>query len=138
MIENDADDRSLTKEIFNEEWPKATIHFISGIELAACLENIHYHPNLILLSMNAQPLNGLEMIRLIRATPGYASIPVAVLSETSLTDEIREIYQAGANSFIKKPAGYSDAISKIKSFINYWSQTAELPEALPPLEWSLQ
>ena len=137
MIENDADDRSLTKEIFSEEWPKAIIHFISGIELAACLENIQYQPNLILLSMNTQPLHGLEMIRLIRATPGYASIPVAVLSETSLTDEIREIYQAGASSFIKKPARYSDAISKIRSFINYWSQTAELPEALPPFELSL-
>jgi len=43
-------------------------------------------------------------------------------------DLIRQIRDtAGASSFIQKPASYSDTIFKVRSFINYWFRTVELP-----------
>jgi DNA-binding NarL/FixJ family response regulator len=77
--------------------------------------------------MNANPCNGIDLIRQIRDEHGSGSSPIIVLSETALPEEIRASYSAGASSFIKKPSAYSDVLEKIQSFISYWSHTAELP-----------
>jgi len=52
---------------------------------------------------------------------------VIVLSESALPDDVASSYSAGATSFILKPASYSDALFKMRSFINYWFRTVELP-----------
>lgn len=131
MIENDEDDRLLTNEHFQMDWPEASIEFVSPIDLSRRLR-YGRRPQLIILSMSARPYNGIELIRQIREEREYASSPIIVLSETALPEEIRASYSAGASSFIKKPSGYADALAKIKSFIAYWAHTVELPESLVP------
>lgn len=126
MIENDEDDRLLTREHFQRCWPEAQIEFVSPIDVARWLRHGR-SPQLIILSMNAKPCNGIDLIRQIRDDREYASSPIVVLSETALPEEIRASYSAGASSFIKKPSAYSDVLEKIQSFISYWSHTAELP-----------
>ena len=128
MIENDMDDRAITEENFIQAWPEASIEFLFGIDLSGWLKRADYKPQLILLTMNAQPYNALELIRLIRATAGFGSIPIIVLSESNLPQEVQACYQAGANAFIKKPDNYGDTLFKIRTFINYWLHTVELPE----------
>ena len=130
MIENDEDDRLLTKEHFQMHWPEALLEFISPLELPHRLRQLGHRPHLIILSMNAWPYNGIDMIRQIREERGYASSPIIVLSETALPEEIRASYSAGASSFIKKPSAYADTLAKIKAFIAYWAHTAELPGPL--------
>jgi CheY-like chemotaxis protein len=127
MIENDEDDRLLTRENFQTDWPAAAIEFISSVELTQRLTVASPRPQLILLSMNARPYNGVDLIRRIRRERGFESSPIVILSESALPEEVNACYSAGASTFIKKPAAYSDTLSKIKSFIAYWSQTAELP-----------
>lgn len=126
MIENDEDDRLLTEEHFQRNWPEAQIEFVSSPDVAQRLRQGR-RPQLIILSMNAKPYNGIDLIRHIREDKAYASSPIIVLSETALPEEIRASYSAGASSFIKKPSAYSDVLEKIQSFISYWSHTAELP-----------
>jgi CheY-like chemotaxis protein len=127
MIEHDPDDRWLTEETFQAEGIEGGIQFICGADLDAYLQDPGNKPPMILLSMNAQPFNGMDLIRQIRETDGYASIPLVVLSEHALPEDIQASYAAGASSFIIKPDSYSDALFKIKSFINYWFRTVELP-----------
>ena len=127
MIENDEDDRLLTQESFEKEWPAAVIEFVSGLELQHRLEETDNRPQLILLSMNPRPYNAVGLIGQMRNVKGYGSTPIVVLSESALPEEIRKCYSAGASSFIQKPSTYSEALSKIKAFIAYWSQTVELP-----------
>ena len=127
MIEHDQDDRWLTEETFQSEGIGDGIDFIYGAELSDYLQDPDNRPPLIMLNINAQPFNGLDLIRLIRETDGYERVPVIVLSESAMPEDVLSCYAAGANSFIKKPATYRDAIFKIKSFINYWFRTVELP-----------
>lgn len=129
MIENDEDDRLLTTETFQQEWPMAEIEFVLADELAGRLPVIS-PPQLILLAMNARPFTGVELIETIRSTKGCESIPIIVLSESARQEEIAACYSAGASSFIKKPASYAETLFKIKSFINYWGHTVELPVAM--------
>ena len=126
MIETDEDDRLLTKEHFQMDWPEALIEFVSPLDLPHRLR-FGRLPQLIILSMNAKPCNGIDLIRQIREERRYASSPIIVLSETALPEEISASYSAGASSFIKKPSAYADTLTKIKSFIAYWAHTAELP-----------
>lgn len=127
MVENDHDDRSVTRETFQSELPEANIDFIYSLELTKYLQTKQYKPQLIVLSMNARPYNGIDLIGQIRATEGYGAIPIVILSESTRTDDIQAAYLAGASSFIQKPASYGDTLFKIKSFINYWVHTVELP-----------
>ena len=127
MIENDEDDRFLTQENFEKEWPAAVIEFVSGVELPNRLKETGNRPQLILLSMNARPYNAIDLIGQMRSEKGYESTPIVVLSESALPEEIRKCYSAGASSFIKKPSTYSEALAKITAFIAYWGHTAELP-----------
>lgn len=127
MVENDQDDRLLTEKTFQMEKQAARIKYIFGVDLPAFLQKNEYKPQLILLSMVAQPYSGIEMIRQIRATEGYNSVPIVILSESMLPDEVHAAYAAGAHSFIKKPATYGDTLFKIRSFINYWFHTVEFP-----------
>lgn len=127
MIEHDPDDRWLTEEAFHAEGIEGGVQFIYGAELHPYLQDPANRPPMIMLSMNAQPFNGVDLIRQIRETDGYENVPVVVLSESALPEDVQASYSAGANSFILKPASYSDALFKIKSFINYWFRTVELP-----------
>ena len=127
MVEHDQDDRWLTEEAFHAEGISDGIEFIYGADLEDYIENPDNRPPMIILSMNAQPFNGVDLIRRIRETDGYANVPVVVLSESALPADVRASYAAGASSFIIKPASYSDALFKMKSFINYWFHTVELP-----------
>jgi DNA-binding response OmpR family regulator len=127
MIEHDADDRWLTEETFQAEGINDGIDFIYSADLQDYLDDPGNRPPLILLNLNAQPFNGVDLIRLIRDTVGYERVPVIMLSESSLPADVLSSYSAGATSFIKKPSSYTDALFKIKSFINYWFRTVELP-----------
>lgn len=127
MIEHDADDRWLTEETFRAEGMTGDIQFIYGAELSDYLQDPNNRPPMILLSMNAQPFNGMDLIRQIRDTEGYERVPVVVLSENAQPEDVKSSYSAGASSFIIKPDTYSDAIFKMRSFINYWFRTVELP-----------
>lgn len=127
MVEHDPDDRWLTEETFQAEGFSEGIEFIYGADLEDYIGDQDNRPPLIILSINAQPFNGMDLVRQIRLTEGYETVPIVVLSESALPADVQESYTAGASSFIIKPASYSDALFKIRSFINYWFRTVELP-----------
>ncbi|HVU56781.1 MAG TPA: response regulator [Puia sp.] len=127
MVEHDQDDRWLTEETFQSEGFEGGIDFIYPAELTAYLQHSDNRPALILLDMNAQPFDGMDLIHQIRDTEGYEKTPLIVLSESVLPGDVLSSYAAGATSFIQKPASYHDTLFKIRSFINYWFRTVELP-----------
>ena len=127
MIEHDPDDRWLTDETFQAEGMGDGVEFIYANELPVYLAYADNRPPLILLTLHTHPVNGLELIREIRQSKGYEKVPVVVLGESALQEEVASCYAAGATSYIKKPSSYSETLFKIKSFINYWFHTVELP-----------
>ena len=127
MIDNDVDDRFLTKEMFQMQGFDAEIDFIDSAYFINYTRDTNSKPNLILLDRNSRPGQFTDLIRQIRSTKDYEFIPVIVLSDTARPQDVQESYLAGANSFIKKPDDYKGTIFKIKAFIDYWFQSVELP-----------
>lgn len=127
MVEHDPDDRWLTVETFQAEGISDGVEFIYGADLEDYIQDPDNRPPLIILNMNAQPFNGMDLVRQIRDRQGFETVPIVVLSESALPDVVQAAYTAGATSFILKPGSYNEALFKIKSFINYWFRTVVLP-----------
>ena len=124
MLEDDADDRYITESTIQELGYDIPIKFLSyGRELLAHL-NQSDKPALILLDYN--PVTGADMLRQLKTHPDFNHIPVVILSEVASQNHVRQCYQLGANSFIKKPQTAELTKQKIETFFKYWFEVTEL------------
>ena len=123
MVEDDADDRYITESTIKELGYNIPVRFLShGRELIAYLSNSH-EPSLILLDYN--PVTGADTLRQLKTNPDFNHIPVVVLGEVASANHVRQCYQLGANSFIKKPDTADMTKNKIETFLKYWFEVAE-------------
>lgn len=126
MLEDDRDDRSLVKETLLELSMDVPITFFnSGDELLRALSS--GKPSLILLDYNAQPDNGIEVLRKIKMQQAWKNIPVVILCDNAWVQYKDQAYEAGASSFIKKPDTLDATRKKIGTFFSYWLDVAETP-----------
>ena len=131
MIEHDADDRDLTRDVFKDQQYPIDIEFIeSGDEVIHYLTAANEKkqlPNLILLNVQLPPRDGMETLRDIKTHEQFYNIPVVMLSESNMPDIINESYRSGANSFIRKPSTSKGTYDTINAFIQYWFFVNSLP-----------
>lgn len=123
MLEDDADDRYLTETTLQELGYDMPVRFVSsGKELISHLTHSP-EPSLILVDYN--PVMGSDALRHLKTHPDFNHIPVVVLGEVNSSHHVRECYQLGANTFIKKPATAEMTKKKIEIFFKYWFEVAE-------------
>jgi CheY-like chemotaxis protein len=131
MLEHDEDDRYLTQSAIDENLFDVKIQFVANsTDLFSVLDAVRSKkdglPSLILVNYHAFPLNAIEIITKIRTDEQTKHIPVVVLSGSVNPAVVHACYQAGANSYIRKPSSVKDTDSKITTFIKYWFATVEL------------
>jgi CheY-like chemotaxis protein len=81
-------------------------------------------PNLILLDLNLPGLDGCQVLSQIKTDPYLRIIPVVVLTTSQREEDVLKTYQAGANTFITKPAEYGSYCELVATLRNYWIDTA--------------
>lgn len=84
-------------------------------------------PNLVLLDLNLPHLNGREVLERLRASPSHRHLPVIVLSSSCQEPEVRELYAAGANSYVEKPQEYTRFCEMMHNLLRFWLDTSLLP-----------
>jgi CheY-like chemotaxis protein len=84
-------------------------------------------PDLILLDLNLPGLDGLQILTRIKADPYLRVIPVVVLTTSGREEDVVQTYQAGANTYIQKPAEYPRYRELVLSLKTYWMETALRP-----------
>ena len=77
-------------------------------------------PKLILLDLKLPKVDGLEVLREIRATPQTRTIPVVVLTSSAEQKDIVETYKLGVNSYIQKPVDSAQFRQTVKTAGYYW------------------
>ena len=95
--------------------------------LLSCEKTLTPYPAMILLNHYAVPLYAVDIVKRLKSNPRHTHIPVVVLSGTTNDEMVRHCYEAGANSFIRKPASVNEIGKKIGDFVRYWFETVELP-----------
>jgi CheY-like chemotaxis protein len=84
-------------------------------------------PDVILLDLNLPRLTGREVLLRIRANPALQNVPVIVLTTSSRPEDVREMYAAGANTYIEKPQDFARFVDVLQTIQRYWLDTALLP-----------
>jgi two-component system, response regulator len=90
-------------------------------------------PGLILLDLKLPKVDGLEVLRRIRADERTHIIPVVILTSSKLEDDVLAGYRGGANAYVRKPVKFSDFAEAISTLGIFWLL---LNEAVPDVHAS--
>lgn len=129
LIEDNPDDEALTlralkrNNILNE-----VVIARDGVEALDYLFGTGAHdgrdtriqPQIILLDLKLPRIDGLEVLRKLRADPRTALQPVAVLTSSNEERDILSSYQLGANSYIRKPVDFEQFTEAVRQLGLYW------------------
>ena len=136
LADDDADDRLLVREAFEENHLLNPLHTVEdGEELMDYLygrgkfAGIAARPNLILLDLNMPRKSGIEALREIKSDPSLRTIPIVVLTTSRAEEDILKSYELGVNSFIVKPVTFDSLVELVKELGKYWFQIVELPNS---------
>jgi two-component system, response regulator len=136
MADDDADDRLMTKEAFEENKLANDLRFVEdGLELLDYLKRRGKYtdpatsprPGLILLDLNMPKKDGREALKEIKADPALKSIRVVILTTSKAEEDIYRTYDLSAASYITKPVTFAGLTEVIKVLGKYWLEIVALP-----------
>jgi two-component system, response regulator len=92
-------------------------------------------PRVILLDLKLPKIDGLEVLRAIKADPRTKPVPVVVMTSSKQQRDMVEGYQLGVNSYIQKPVDFDQFREVVRELGFYWLviNQSPPPEAFKPL-----
>jgi CheY-like chemotaxis protein len=77
-------------------------------------------PAMVLLDLKLPRVDGLEVLRRLRAHQRTKHLPVVVLTSSAENDDILASYERGANSYVRKPVDFSQFLEAARHLGGYW------------------
>jgi len=84
-------------------------------------------PAIVLLDLKMPRMDGLEVLRRMRADERLRSIPVVILSSSREERDVIESYDLGVNAYVVKPVGFVDFVSAVKHLGMFWAVVNQPP-----------
>jgi CheY-like chemotaxis protein len=110
IIDDDADDRELLREVLQRDGIEPILALESANEVLTFLQTIEKDedlPHLIVTDLNMQGMTGLELLQSLKSTDRYRHITVVIYSTSSYSRDVQRCLLAGANEYITKPSNYA-------------------------------
>lgn len=136
LIEDNPDDEALTiRALQRSNIANEVVVAHDGVEALDYLfgQGIHegrdtdIQPTVILLDLKLPRLDGIEVLRQIRADARTRLIPVVVLTTSSEEQDVLNSYSLGCNSYIRKPVDFIQFADAVKHLGMYWLLLNEPP-----------
>jgi two-component system response regulator len=129
LVEDNPDDVALTLRAFKKNNIKNEVVIATdGQEAVDWLFGTGTHagrdttdlPAFILLDLKLPKLDGMEVLRAIRANPQTALLRVIMLTTSREEGDVVESYSLGATSYIRKPVDFDEFIRVVGQLGLYW------------------
>lgn len=133
LVEDDAGDELMTREAFEDNKIRNTLHVVrDGEEALDFLYRRGDHtdavrPDLILLDLNLPRYDGRQVLEKIKTDPELALIPVVVLTTSSAEEDILRSYKLHANAYVTKPVDLDQFIAAVRQIDEFFVTVVRLP-----------
>jgi two-component system response regulator len=128
LVEDNPDDEALTLRALSRNNVSAQVDVVrDGQEALDWLNAAAEPPALILLDLKLPKIDGLEVLRRLRATPRTALIPVVILTSSKEERDRARGYRGGANSYVQKPVDFTAFVEAVRQLGLYWLVLNEPP-----------
>jgi two-component system response regulator len=84
-------------------------------------------PQVVLLDLKLPKIDGLEVLKRLRADPRTRRLPVVVLTSSREEQDLIESYDLGANSYVRKPVDFTQFAEAVRQLQIYWLVLNEAP-----------
>ena len=136
LVEDNPDDEMLTLRAFRKRKIANDITVArDGVEALDYLFGTGAHqgrdtsvmPAVVLLDLKLPKMDGLEVLRRMRAAERTRLLPVVVLTSSKEDQDIVSSYSLGANSYIRKPVDFDKFMEAVDYLGLYWLLLNEVP-----------
>jgi len=138
LVEDNADDEALTiRALKKSNVTNELVVARDGVEALDYLfgtgayagRNTTVLPGLVLLDLKLPKLDGLEVLRRLRADERTRRLPVVVLTSSKEEPDLVKSYNLGANSYIRKPVDFNQFTEAVRQLGLYWLMLNEVPRS---------
>jgi CheY-like chemotaxis protein len=84
-------------------------------------------PAVVVIDLKMPKMDGLELVKRIRADDQLKLIPIVVFSSSRAESDLVECYQNGVNAYVVKPLGFHEFMDAVKGLANFWASLNEPP-----------
>jgi len=136
LVEDSADDVTLTLRAFKRSHLMNPIVVArDGIEALDFLFARGAHadragaplPTLVILDLKLPKLDGLGVLKAIRADPATQFLPVVILTSSKEEQDLISGYALGANSYVRKPVDFVEFLEAVKVLGIFWLMLNQTP-----------
>jgi two-component system, response regulator len=139
LVEDNGDDELLTIRALRKH--NLANNIVVARDGAEALEMLHGDgvfgpasgdlPELVLLDLKLPRVEGLEVLRRIRADPRTTRVPVVILTSSDEQQDLIGGYDLRANSYLRKPVDFQEFTEAIRLLGLYWLVLNRTPEPAP-------
>jgi two-component system response regulator len=136
LVEDNPDDEALTvRALKKHNVVNKIVVARDGVEALDYLFGTGAHagrdmdvmPQVVLLDLKLPKLDGLEVLKRIRADPRTELLPVIILTSSKEEQDLINGYKRGANSYVRKPVDFEQFTKAIHQLKLYWLVVNEPP-----------
>lgn len=129
LIEDNGADIELTQRAFEAERLANPINIVrdgaTALDFLFCRgaygdRLFSQPPRLVLLDIKLPKVDGLEVLRQVKADPRTKAIPVIIMTSSTEERDLVRSYHYGANSYIQKPVDFVEFQNIVKTLGLYW------------------
>lgn len=137
LVEDNPDDEALTlRALSKNNIANQVVVARDGVEALDYLfgtgthqgRDVSHQPQLILLDLKLPKIDGLEVLKRLRADERTKHVPIVVLTSSMEQRDIVACYDDGANSYIRKPVDFEEFLKAVNQLGMYWLLMNVVPE----------
>ena len=139
LVEDNVNDEELTRHALDKSGiANAIVVARDGVEAIDYLfctgrfagRDISQLPALVLLDLKLPKVDGLEVLRRVRADARFHILPMVAMTSSTEQEDLLRSYAAGVNSYVRKPVDFDQFTRAVREIGMFWLLVNEVPESL--------